>query len=459
MTNEPNTPSPSVAAIILAAGEGSRMKSSLPKPLHKVAGRSLLAHSLASAATVGAEKAVVVIGHGAEQVGKEAEQNHPDAVMALQAERLGTGHAVQAAQDALKDFQGDAFVLYADTPFIRAETLSAMLAERRKGAAVVALGFRAAEPGGYGRMIGTDGALDRIVEAKDATAEELAVTLCNSGVICADAQLLFDLLDNVTNDNANGEYYLTDIVGLARARNLACAVVECPESETMGVNSRLDLANAEAVFQDNARKQAMINGVTMTDPSTVWFSYDTTIGRDVTIEPNVFFAPGVKIAEGATIHANCHLEKCEVAENALIGPFARLRPGSSMGPGSKVGNFVELKNATLAEGAKVNHLAYVGDAEIGAKANIGAGVITCNYDGVAKHKTVVGKDAFIGTNSSLVAPVTVGDGAYVASGSVITRNVAPDALAIARPAQIEKPNFVQRFRAKLLAIKARKTTG
>lgn len=435
------------------------MKSALPKPLHVVAGQSLLAHCLASAATVGAERAVVVVGHGAEAVTKAAEAAHPGAAMALQAERLGTGHAVRMAQDALTGFQGDAFVLYADTPFIRAETLAAMLDRRRNGAAVVALGFQAAIPGGYGRMIATDGALDRIVEAKDANAEELAVTLCNSGVICADAGLLFDLLSEVTNENANGEYYLTDIVGLARKRNLPCAVVECPETETMGVNSRADLASAEAAFQNAARQRAMAEGATLIDPATVWFSHDTILGRDVIIEPNVFFAPGVSVADGATIRANCHLEGCTVAEGAVIGPFARLRPGAVMGAGSKVGNFVEVKNASFAAGAKANHLAYVGDATVGVGANIGAGVITCNYDGVMKHQTKIGEGAFVGTNSSLVAPVTVGDGAYVASGSVITRNVAPDALAITRAAQVEKPGFVKRFRAKLQAAKARRTAG
>ncbi|MGB1214319.1 MAG: bifunctional UDP-N-acetylglucosamine diphosphorylase/glucosamine-1-phosphate N-acetyltransferase GlmU [Pikeienuella sp.] len=443
-----------VAAIILAAGDGTRMKSSRAKPLHEVAGRSLLGHALKATEVLGAASTVVVTAPGASAVAAEVARACPDAMIAEQAERLGTGHAVRMAEPALADFDGDAVVLFADTPFISPETLGAMRDALAQGAAVVALGFEAADPTGYGRMIAEGTRLDRIVEHKDASDAERTVTLCNSGVIAADAALLFALLSQVGNDNANGEYYLPDVVGLARAAGHECAVVRCHEDETLGVNSRADLAKAEGVFQSRARRAAMADGVTLIDPATVWFSYDTELARDVLVEPNVVFAPGVQVAEGARIRAHSHLEGCRVAPDAVIGPYARLRPGANIGAGAKVGNFVEVKNAVFGEGAKANHLAYVGDADVGAGANIGAGVVTCNYDGVMKHRTTIGQGAFVGTNSSLVAPVKLGEGAYVASGSVITRDVAADALAITRAKQMEKPGFVARFRSKLLAIKA-----
>lgn len=445
-----------VSAIILAAGDGTRMKSARAKPLHEVAGRSLLGHALSSTAALGAVRTVVVTAPGADAVAGEAQRWCPEAEIAGQAERLGTGHAVRMAEGALAGFDGDAVVMFADTPFIAAETLAAMRTALAGGASVVALGFEAADPTGYGRILAEGDRLERIVEHKDANEAERAVTLCNSGVIAADAQLLFKLLAEVTNDNANGEYYLPDVVGLARAAGHDCAVVRCSEAETMGVNSRADLAAAEAVFQHRSRNAAMADGATLIAPETVWFSHDTTLGRDVTVEPNVVFAPGVHIEDGATIRAHSHLEGCRVATGAVIGPYARLRPGAVIGAGAKIGNFVEVKNAVFADGAKANHLAYVGDADVGAAANIGAGVITCNYDGVMKHRTTIGAGAFVGTNSSLVAPVTLGDGAYVASGSVITRDVQADALAITRAKQVEKPGFVARFRAKLVATKAAK---
>lgn len=443
-----------VAAIILAAGDGTRMKSARAKPLHEVAGRSLLAHALASTAALDAARTVVVTAPGADAVADEARRVCPGAHIAEQGERLGTGHAVRMAESAMAGFDGDAIALFADTPFVTRETLQAMRDALAGGAAVVALGFEAADPTGYGRMIAEGDRLDRIVEHKDATEAERAVTLCNSGVIAADAGLLFELLAKVTNDNANGEYYLPDVVSLARAAGRDCAVVRCAEAETMGVNSRADLARAEAAFQARARMNAMAEGVTLVDPATVWFSHDTDLARDVIVEPNVIFAPGVVVEEGATIRAGSHLEGAHVAAGAVIGPYARLRPGAVIGAGAKVGNFVEVKNAVFGEGAKANHLAYVGDADVGPGANIGAGAITCNYDGVMKHRTTIGAGAFVGTNSSLVAPVTLGEGAYVASGSVISRDVSADALAITRAKQVEKPGFVARFRARLQAIKA-----
>lgn len=448
------------SAIILAAGEGSRMKSARPKPLHEVGGLSLLGHAMASAGSLGSPsvgdvRLSVVVGAGGASVEAAALAIDPNADIATQAERLGTAHAVLAARDTLA-MGGEAVVLYADTPFIRPETLTAMRGMRAAGADVVVLGFRAAHPGGYGRLIVEAERLTAIVEAKDADEATLAIDLCNSGVVMADAATLLSLLEEVGNDNAKGEYYLTDIVAIANSRGLTAAVVECPEAETLGVNDRADLAAAEAAFQANARARAMAEGATLIDPATVWFSHDTTLGGDVTVEPNVFFAPGVRIADHAVIRANSHLEGCDVGEGAVIGPFARLRPGAKIGAHGRIGNFVEVKNAAFGDGAKANHLAYIGDASIGAGANIGAGAVTCNYDGVMKHRTEIGAGAFVGTNSSLVAPLTIGDGAYVATGSVITRDVAPDALALARARQEDKPGFAARLRARLQAAKARK---
>lgn len=453
-----NTNAP-IAAIILAAGEGSRMKSARPKPLHSVAGRTLLAHTIGAAQSMAPARLTVVTGAGGAAVAAAALGAHADAEIAEQTERRGTAHAVLAARGALAAHDGDAVVLYADTPFIRPETLEAMRARRAAGADIVVLGFRAAEPGGYGRLVMEGEALLRIVEAKEASAGERAIDLCNSGVVMADAGRMLSLLGEVGCDNAKGEYYLTDIVGLARAHGLSAAVVECPEQETLGVNSRADLAAAEAVFQAEARRAAMEAGATLTAPDTVFFSHDTRLGRDVIVGPNVVFAPGVTVADGATIHAFCHLEGCAIEAGATIGPFARLRPGAQIGEGAKIGNFVEVKNAVFGAGAKANHLAYIGDAGVGAGANIGAGVITCNYDGVLKHRTEIGAGAFIGTNSSLVAPVSVGDGAYVASGTVLTKDAPADSLAIARAPQTLKLNFVARFRTKLQAIKTAKRKG
>lgn len=443
------------AVCLLAAGKGTRMRSDLPKVLHKIAGLPMLGHALNSAQGCEPSRAVIVTGHQSDRVADAAKALSPGAVCVKQEPQLGTGHAVLQAKEALADFEGDVFILFADTPLIRSETLVAMAEARSKGAAVVVLGFEAAIPGGYGRLIeGSDG-LDRIVEAKDATEAELAVTLCNSGVMCVDSKTLFSLLDRVTNHNANGEYYLTDIVGLAREDNLPCAVVRCDEEETLGVNSRVDLAAGEAAFQARARTAAMVDGVTLTDPSSVSFSYDTKLGQDVIVEPNVVFGPGVTVESGATIRAFSHLEGCTVAADAIIGPYARLRPGAEIGMGARIGNFVEVKNATFGAGAKANHLSYVGDASVGEKANIGAGTITCNYDGFLKYKTEIGDEAFIGSNTALVAPVSVGARATVGAGSVIVENVGDDDLAIARGKQATKVGLAARLRTALSEEKAK----
>ena len=441
------------AAIILAAGQGTRMQSDLPKVLHQIGSAPMVIHTMASANALQPDRMIVVTGHGGDLVEAAVRDWRDDVHYATQSEQLGTAHAVQQAAQALDGFEGDAVVLYGDTPFVAGETLQAMQAARAAGAAVVVLGFEAANPGGYGRLItGADG-LEAIVEAKEATPEQLAITLCNSGVVMADAATLMDLVNAVGNDNAKGEYYLTDIVGIARERGLSCAAVTCGEQETLGVNSRIDLAAAEAVFQWNRRGRALDEGVTLTAPETVHFAFDTHIGRDVTIEPNVFFGPGVTVETGAEIRAFCHLEGCHISEGAQIGPYARLRPGAEIGGKARVGNFVEIKNAVLHEGAKVNHLTYIGDAEIGERANIGAGTITCNYDGVFKHKTTIGADAFIGSNSALVAPVTIAAGGYVASGSVITSNVDEGDLAIGRARQVNKQGLGARMVARLRSLK------
>ncbi|WP_069299707.1 bifunctional UDP-N-acetylglucosamine diphosphorylase/glucosamine-1-phosphate N-acetyltransferase GlmU [Neptunicoccus sediminis] len=444
-----------VAVVILAAGQGSRMKSDLPKVLHKVAHAPLLVHAMRAAQSIEADRIVVVTGHGGAAVAKAATDYDESAVIVTQDEQLGTAHAVDQARDALADFGGDVIVLYGDTPFIREETLQDMLSARQSGAGVVVLGFDAAEPAKYGRLVLDEkGGLERIVEAKDASPEELAITLCNSGVICADRAIMFDLIKAVDNNNKSEEYYLTDLVGLARNKDLPCAAITCHEAETLGVNSRVDLAAAEATFQTRARLEAMENGTTMPAPETVHFAYDTYVGRDVVIEQNVVFGPDVTVESGAHIRAFSHLEGCHVSEAAVIGPYARLRPGAEIGGGAKVGNFVEVKAALVASGAKINHLSYVGDAEIGEDANIGAGTITCNYDGVFKHKTVIGARAFIGSNTALVAPVAIGDDAMTASGSVVTQDAGEGDLAIARAKQVNKTGLALRLMNKLRAAKA-----
>lgn len=447
-----------VSLIILAAGQGTRMNSGLPKVLHPLAGAPLLVHAMRSGAAVEPERIVVVAGHGASDVSAAAQKENPDAVVVRQDEQLGTGHAVLQARDALADFQGDAVVLFGDTPFVRPETIAAMIKARRDHAVVV-LGFEAADQKGYGRLVLNGNTLERIVEHKDATDEERAISLCNGGVISADAEVLFDLLAQVTNDNANGEFYLTDIVALARESGHSAGVVTCPESETQGINTRADLSIAEATLQAAARREALGNGVALLAPETVFFSHDTVIGRDALVEQNVVFGPGVTVESGATIRAFSHLEGCHVARGAVVGPYARLRPGAELSEDVRVGNFVEVKNATLAEGAKVNHLSYIGDAEIGAQSNVGAGTITCNYDGVMKHKTRIGARAFIGSNTMLVAPVSVGDEAMTASGSVIVRDIEDGAFSVARARQENKPGLARKMFEKLHFKKNKRSKG
>jgi bifunctional UDP-N-acetylglucosamine pyrophosphorylase/glucosamine-1-phosphate N-acetyltransferase len=444
------------ALIILGAGMGTRMNSDLPKVLHQIAGAPMLVHAMKAGAALDPAQTVVVAGHGAEAVKKAARAYDPDVTVALQSEQLGTAHAVGQARAALAGFNGDALVLYGDTPFIRPETLAAMTAARLTHDIVV-LGFEAADPGRYGRLIVKDDQLDRIVEFKDATNEERDVTLCNSGVVAANSTALFDLIDAVGNDNAAGEFYLTDIIGIARARGLTATVVRCDEAETLGVNSRAELAIAEALFQARMRQTAQEDGVTLTAPETVYFAHDTVIGRDTVVEPNVVFGPQVTVESGSTIRAFSHLEGCHVSKGSIIGPYARLRPGAELAEGVKVGNFVEIKNAQIAAGAKVNHLSYIGDAIIGARSNIGAGTITCNYDGVFKHQTTIGDDVFVGSNTMLVAPVTVGDAAMTGSGSVITRDVPAGDLAVARARQDNKAGLAVRLFEKLRALKAKRS--
>ncbi|MFK7938929.1 MAG: bifunctional UDP-N-acetylglucosamine diphosphorylase/glucosamine-1-phosphate N-acetyltransferase GlmU [Roseovarius sp.] len=448
----------STALIILAAGKGTRMKSDLPKVLHPIAGAPMLIHAITAGAILDPSHVVVVAGHGADLV-EAAALDHDDTIqMALQSEQLGTAHAVAQAAPALDAFDGDALVLYGDTPFIQPDTLERMTAARASHDVVV-LGFEAADPGRYGRLVMAGDALNAIVEFKDASDEERAITFCNSGVILAKSSVLFDLIKAVGNDNASGEYYLTDIIAIARARGLSATAVACDETETMGINSRAELARAEAAFQARARDAALDNGTTMPAPDTVHFAHDTLVGRDTIIEQNVVFGPGVSIETGAHIRAFSHLEGCHVSRGATIGPYARLRPGTEVSENARVGNFVEIKNAALHEGAKVNHLSYVGDAEVGEASNIGAGTITCNYDGVMKHKTTIGKRAFIGSSTMLVAPVTVGDEAMTASGSVITSNVPDAALALARAKQVNKPGLARKLFDMLKSAKAKRDKG
>lgn len=448
----------SIALIILAAGKGTRMKSDLPKVLHHVAGAPMLIHAMKSADALEPLKTIVVAGHGAEAVSDAAKAFDETAEVALQTEQLGTAHAVAQAKDALKGFDGDALVLYGDTPFISPETLQQM-SEARASHDVIVLGFEARDPGRYGRLVMDGDSLSKIVEFKDASDEERDITLCNSGVICANSATLFELIDAVGNDNASGEYYLTDIVEIAQSKGLSATSVTCDESETLGVNSRVQLAQADAIFQAKARITLMEQGVTLHAPDTVYLSHDTHIGPDTIIEPNVVFGPAVTVENGAHIRAFSHLEGCHVSRGATVGPYARLRPGTELAEFTRVGNFVEIKNAVIDEGAKVNHLSYIGDAHVGARANIGAGTITCNYDGVMKHHTEIGEDSFIGSNTLLVAPVTVGANAMTASGTVVTKAVPDAALAIARAKQDNKPGLAVKLFDKFKKMKASNAKG
>lgn len=442
--------------VVLAAGQGTRMKSQLPKVLHKIGGRSMLGHVLAVAQSIGADALSVVVGPGMDVVRSEALAQAPGAKVFVQEVQRGTADAVLAAREALASHAGDVLVLYADTPLLPAATLEALRASLDAGAGIAVLGFEAADPTGYGRLLtDKDGWLTAIREEKDVSATERAVRLCNSGVMAFRLGDVLGVLTRVGNDNAKGEYYLTDAVEIARAQGAKAAVVTCAEEDVLGVNSRDQLAVAEAIFQKRARLAVMREGATLIAPETVWLSYDTRIGRDVLIEPNVFFGPGVVVEDGAEIKANCHFERAHIGKNARIGPFARLRPGAELGSDVHVGNFVEVKNVTLGAGAKANHLSYLGDGSVGAGANIGAGTIFCNYDGFNKNRTEVGEGAFVGSNTSLVAPVKIGDGAYIGSGSVITKNVSAGALALERSSQEERPGWAAKFRAMMSKRKAK----
>ncbi|MBO9446468.1 bifunctional UDP-N-acetylglucosamine diphosphorylase/glucosamine-1-phosphate N-acetyltransferase GlmU [Ruegeria sp. R14_0] len=449
----------STALVILAAGKGTRMNSDTPKVLHPIAQTPMLVHAMRAGAVLSPERTVIVTGHGSEAVAKVAAAEDEAAQIVVQEEQLGTAHAVAQAREALAGFDGDVIVLYGDTPFIDPRTLERMI-EARASFDLVMLGFDIAEvQPRYGRLIMDGDKLVEIIEYKDATEEQRAIRFTNSGLLACDAKQLFELIDEVSNDNASGEYYLTEIVALANARGLSATAIKCDEAETLGVDSRADLAAADAEFQTRARNELLALGVTLMAPETVYLAADTIIGRDTVIEPNVVFGPGVTVESGATIRAFSHLEGCHVSRGAIVGPYARLRPGTELAENTRIGNFVEIKNAEIAEGAKVNHLSYIGDASVGATTNIGAGTITCNYDGVMKHKTTIGENVFIGSNTMLVAPVTVGDGAMTATGTVVTRDVEPDALAVGRAKQDNKPGYARKLFEMLKAKKARRNKG
>ena len=449
------------AVVILAAGQGTRMRSDTHKVLHPIAGKPMLMHLLDTVQAMGAARQVVVVGKGRSQL--VAALAGRGVTTALQAEQKGTAHAVQMAREALDGFDGPVLVLYGDTPFVTAETLQRMLA--RLGATddpgVVVMASSPDDGKTYGRVIVEAGVaggdrIARMVEYKDASPDERAVKLCNSGMMAVGARDLFKWLDEVGNDNVAHEYYLPDVVNVAARSGRLPVAIEGEPFETAGVNSRAELAHLELDWQRRRREEALEAGATLIDPESVWFSADTALGRDCTIEPHVVFGPGVRIADGATIRAFSHIEGARIASGCEVGPFARLRPGTVLGANVKVGNFVEVKKAEVAAGAKINHLSYIGDASVGAKANIGAGTITCNYDGFAKHRTVIGAGAFIGSNSALVAPVTIGDGAIVGAGSVITKNVADDSLAVARGEQRGFVGWAKKFRAAAIARKEAK---
>ncbi len=447
-------PARTCLAVILAAGEGTRMKSRQPKVLHKLGGRSLLGHALAAVAGAGADAVAVVIGPDRTDVAAEVKALLPSAQIVVQRERRGTAHAVLSARELLAAGHDDVLVAFADTPLIRTETFLAMRAALAEGAQVAALGFEARDPTGYGRLVTEGSELQAIVEHKDADPAQRKITLCNAGLMALGGRDALSILSAIGDSNAQKEFYLPDAVAIARARGLRAVALTAPEIEVQGVNDRIQLAAAEAEFQRRKRLEIMAGGATLIAPETVFFSYDTQVGRDVLIEPNVVFGPGVTVADEAVIHAFSHLEGAEVGPQASVGPYGRLRPGARLGRKARIGNFVEVKAADLGEGAKVNHLTYIGDASIGADSNIGAGTITCNYDGFLKHRTTIGVGAFVGSNSSLVAPVTIGDGAYIGSGSVITQDVPADALAIGRGRQVEREGWAAAYRTAMAEKKA-----
>lgn len=435
-------------AIVLAAGEGTRMKSALPKVLHRIAGRAMVSHVLHALNDAGARQIVVVVGPERADVAAEALKSAPHAVVREQRDRLGTAHAVLSAREDIASDNADIMVAFGDTPLVAPETLVRLRAMLQGDVAVAVLGFEAANPFGYGRLVRVGDDLVAIREEKDASDAERQLTLCNAGLMALSGAHALDILERIKSNNLKGEFYLTDAVEIARELGLRAAVTTAPEAEVMGVNDRVQLAIAEGEIQRRLRQAAMLSGVTLQDPDSVYFSADTCLGRDVIVQPHVVFGPGVTVEDGALINAFSHLEGAVVRERAEIGPFARLRTGADIGPKAKIGNFVELKNTTMGPGAKANHLAYLGDGRVGAGANIGAGTIFCNYDGFGKAKTIVGDGAFVGSNSSLVAPVQIGEGAYIATGSVITADVPADALAVARSRQQEKTGWASAFRKK-----------
>lgn len=445
------------AAVILAAGKGTRMKSALPKVMHEVGGRPMMDWSIALAREAGCARIVAAVHPSQDVLIAHLKAHHPDVGIAFQDPPQGTGHAVRCAEEALAGFEGELAVLYGDSPLVPAPVIEDLFGKVAGGAGLGVLGFEAADPGLYGRLItNAAGDLEAIVEAREATPEQLRVRICNSGVMAGRAKDMFRLLQKITNANAKGEFYLTDLVGLARAEGGRCALVIASEDDLIGCDSKADLAEAEGIFQARRRIALMEAGVTLVGPETVFFAHDTVLAADVVVEPHVVFAPGVTVAAGARIRAFSHLEGAVVGEDCEIGPYARLRPGTVLGRGVRVGNFVETKNTAMGDGAKANHLAYLGDGSIGAGANIGAGTIFCNYDGFLKHQTNIGAGAFVGSNSALVAPVSIGDGAYVGSGSVITRDVPADALAVARTPQMTREGWAKTFRTKKAAEKAAK---
>ncbi len=443
--------------IVLAAGKGTRMRSAMPKVLHAIGGRSLLGHVLSTASAVGRGPVAVVVGPGMDDVAAEARRHRPDAAIFVQENQRGTGDAVLAARAAIAAHRGPVLVMFGDTPLITPDTVKRLIAALADGAGVAVLGFDAADPAGYGRLVtAPDGSLAAIREHNDASEAERRITLCNSGVMAFNVPDLLGILARITDNNAKKELYLTDAVAIARADAVRCVAARGSEEEMLGVNSRMQLAGAEAIFQRRSRERVMAGGATLIDPASVWFSHDTEVGQDVVIEPNVFIGPGVRIGNRVEIRANSHLEGATIDDGARIGPYARLRPGARIGRDVHVGNFVEVKNATMEAGAKANHLAYIGDGRVGEKANIGAGTIFCNYDGYNKNFTDVGPGAFVGSNSALVAPVKIGAGAYVGSGSVITKDVAADALAVERSRQEVHEGWAARFRQMMERRKARK---
>jgi bifunctional UDP-N-acetylglucosamine pyrophosphorylase/glucosamine-1-phosphate N-acetyltransferase len=434
-------------AIVLAAGEGTRMRSSRPKVLHAVAAQSLLAHVLGAVRGAAVGTVAVVIGPEQEEVAAETLRILPDATIAVQQERRGTAHAVLAAKAAIERQPDDILIVYGDTPLIRPATLTRLRAPLADGSAIAVLGFRPADPTGYGRLIMVDNELAAIREEADASPSELAIGFCNGGIMALAGKTALAILERIGNDNRKGEFYLTDAVEIARDMKLRAAAIEVEEDEVRGINTKAQLAEAEAVAQARLRQAALDSGVTLVAPETVFLAADTKLGRDVVVEPYVVFGPKVTVEDGAVIHSFSHLAGAHVGKNVSVGPFARLRPGTRLGDNSRIGNFVEVKEAVVEAGAKANHLSYIGDAFVGANANIGAGTITCNYDGSDKHRTTIGKDAFIGSNSALVAPVEIGEGAYIGSGSVITENVPADALAVGRGRQVVKEGWASRLRS------------